>query len=181
MSIGDPFFGRPLEHLSEEEAHVVLERFLELGRDGVAHCENLIATNGVALDFGQRSLVELFIRVGEVLRFEFRPLPNDLPDWIREAPQHAKGVVEFDDASRVWILRVAFCLGEFFVRSYPQLRWAVGDRNFAEHVMPVIAGFKGRMELPPIVVTEGMFTRVLAHGRSWEQVTTMIKSWQGSV
>lgn len=180
MQDKDPFLGRPIHLLTQQEATLVLDRFLELGRDGLPVCAVVMREEDHTFDWSEQSLLQLFMTVAKRLHFEYRPLPNDVAQWVRDAPIHAKGLVEFDEQSRIWIMRVAYCLGEFFVRAYPALHWAVGARDFAEENMPVVAGFRGQTELPPLAVTEGMFSRVLAQGKAWDQVTTMIDAWRKS-
>ena len=180
MQNKDPFSGRPIHLLSREEAGLVLDRFLDLGREALPICKELVHKEGQSFDFSEKSLLILFKAVAKLLRFEYRPLPNDIPQWVRESSAHSKGLVEFDEPSRVWIMRVAYCLGEFFIRSYPALHWAVGAKDFADENMPVVAGFRAREELPPLSVTEGMFSRTVAQGKSWDQVTTMVDAWRKS-
>jgi hypothetical protein len=54
------------------------------------------------------------------------------------------------------VLRAAYFLGESFAKDYPELHWGRGNRETALQNMPVISGFKGNIEMPPIMVTENL-------------------------
>ena len=181
MNDTDPFAGRQLDALTQDEARAVLERFLELGRSSFSHVEALTSAEGFTLDFTLASAARLIRAAAKQIKFGFKPLSDDTPQWIRDSPIHREGEVVFDEASCVWILRVGYYLGESFVRTFPVLKWNVGHPDFAFCNMPVVAGFLHKKELPPLVVTENIYVRVLARGKGEDHFGSSIEHWRKSV
>lgn len=69
---------------------------------------------------------------------------------------------DFDEASKSIILAGAYYLGETFVRTFRQLRWATGNTEYLEGNMPVVTLFNHNIEMAPIMVVENMFSRVIS-------------------
>jgi hypothetical protein len=46
-----------------------------------------------------------------------------------------------------------------------------------EKHMPVVAGFRGDQELPPLVVVENMFARIVADGGPLERINSTLDVW----
>ena len=78
-----------------------------------------------------------------------------------EAAQDDPNLFDFDDPSKIMVLRIAYYMGECFVRNFPDLVWAVGDAYTALKNIPVVSGFRGEQEMPPMLVAENLFARVL--------------------
>ena len=72
-----------------------------------------------------------------------------------------KGLYSFDDFSKVLVLRASYYLGECFVRNYNNLSWNIGLTHTAVVNMPVITGFKKKIELAPILVCENLLRRLV--------------------
>jgi hypothetical protein len=59
--------------------------------------------------------------------------------------------------------------------------WAVGDPEYIEKNMPVVAGFRGGMELAPMMVCENSFAAILGDGEPESVVDVMVQSWINSM
>lgn len=108
-------------------------------------------------------------------RREPGPVPQDVPRWIRQA--HKAGITEFDDDSQALLLRAAYYLGECFAR-LPDLYWATGDPEYMEKHMPVVAGFRSDEELPPLVVVENLFARIVGDAHPSKEIDETIEVWK---
>jgi hypothetical protein len=81
------------------------------------------------------------------------------------------GLHDFDDPSKIIVLRFAYHMGECFVRNFPDLAWSVGEADTALRNKPVVSGFRGGQEMPPMLVAENLFRRVLS-GRAGENMSS---------
>jgi hypothetical protein len=91
-------------------------------------------------------------------------LPDaSLPTWITATESYQRGLFEFDEPSQSIVLRVAYYMGECFVRNFSCLVWSVGDAGSALQNMPVVTGFDHRIEMAPVLIANNLFRRVL-HG-----------------
>jgi hypothetical protein len=169
------------ENLTHEEAGAYLDRFLELGRRARPAFAAAAGRNGVRADGSLESIGELARWVaGTVMTILLEPDP-DLPDWIRESESYEANLFGFDEQSKTVLLRMAFYLGEAFVRAYPQLRWAVGQPDTAPQGQPVVTGFSSTLELPALLVTENIIARVIAGGEPDGGAEKAVAYWTASV
>lgn len=106
---------------------------------------------------------------------------SSLPAWIRECDSYLSGLEEFDEPSKVLVLRASYYLGESFVRYSDKLSWATGNLDTAEQNMPVITGFSDELEMAPMLVTENLFLRILADGAPYEDINRAIESWLSDI
>jgi hypothetical protein len=104
-----------------------------------------------------------------------------LPDWIRESESYEANLFDFDEQSKTVLLRMAFYLGEAFVRAYAQLRWAVGQPDTAPQGQPVVTGFSSTLELPALLVIENIIARVIAGGEPDGGAEKAVAYWTASV
>ena len=171
------FFGS----LSETDAKVFLENFLSVES---LEIKNLIETaqdEGVVADFSIESIAPMF-RWGISKIETIRKDPDkSLPEWIRTSSSYLDNHFSFSESSKLIILRLAYYLGETFIRSFPPLMWAVGNRETAEQNMPVITGFKYGIEMAPILVSENMIGRIVADSGKINDINLMIESWKKDV
>jgi hypothetical protein len=58
-----------------------------------------------------------------------------------------------------------------------ELRWALGHPDYLYRNMPVIAGFRDGDELPPLVVVENVFTRILVDRADRATIDATINVW----
>lgn len=162
--------------LTTGEARVYLDRFLEVEHQALEEMKPVAAGDGVNLDYSLASLADALKWMVKRVRIQRVPVPEDEPWWIRQA--HPDGLVEFDDESKTIILRAAYYLGECFAR-LPGLSWTTGDAEYLQKNMPVIAGFRGDDELPPLVVVNNMFARILGDGMPITEIDSTIEVWKG--
>ena len=116
-------------------------------------------------------------------QLETVPLPEDpaVPIWIRETDSYKSNLLDFADASKPIVLRLAYYLGECFVRGFPGCTWTVGDRKTAEKNMPVVAGFGHRIELAPMLVAENSLLRVLSGNGTPDVLDIAVQTWTSDV
>jgi len=79
------------------------------------------------------------------------------------------------------VLRIAYYMGECFVRNFPDLVWAVGDADTALKNIPVVSGFRGGQEMPPMLVAENLFARVLLDKAGENAFDVAVQTWVANV
>ena len=123
------------------------------------------------------SLLPVFRWVIDRLKTVPEKEDNSLPEWIRATESYKKGLYSFDGPSGVLILRFAYYLGESFIRCHTGLKWSMGNRSKMQRNMPVISGFKSKMELPVLVVSKKMFASAIENKHT-EGAATAITAWR---
>ena len=166
------------DSLNSEEAQALLNSFLESQRKALEEMTPVAARDGVVLDYSLSSLADALKWMIKLVRVHHAPVPAEEPWWIRQA--HPDGLIEFDDNSRTVILRAAYYLGECFAR-LPGMRWAIGNPEYLEKNMPIIAGFRHDEELGPLVVIRNVFARILGHGMPVAEIDSTIEVWKGFI
>jgi hypothetical protein len=162
------------DSLSVQQAMEFLDRFLQLGRQGVAKLQPSADAERLCLDYSLSSLPKVMKWMMRQVHFQWAPVPEEEPQWIRQV--HRDGLVEFDEDSKSTILRAAYYLGECFARLHG-MRWATGNPDYMEKNMPVVAGFENEQELSPLQVTENLFRRILARGAPDTHIDTAVQAW----
>lgn len=165
--------------MTTAEAREHLAGFLETERVVVKALEASARAVGIVMAYSLPSLspsLKWIIQGMQIVRVPVDP--NDA-SWVRE--YYKDGFVEFTDDSKLLLLRAAYYMGECFVRSSSTLRWDVGDPEFAEKNMPVIAGFLHRMQLAPMMVCENIASRILRGAGTEQAVDTMVEAWIGLI
>jgi hypothetical protein len=162
------------ESLTLEEAHAYFQRFLTVERQAVEEMKPAAAARGLELNYSMSSLADVLKWMMEGARAVRVPVPEDEPWWIRQA--HADGLIQFDEDTKTMILRAAYYIGECFAR-LPGLRWTTGDLEYMQQKMPVIAGFRNDQELPPLVVMDVVFARVIGRGLPATEADETIRVW----
>jgi hypothetical protein len=104
-----------------------------------------------------------------------------LPDWIRSSQPYRSGPFDFDDPSKDLVLRGGFYLGESFVRSFEHLSWDTGEPGFIQENMPVVKGFKDGDELPPLLIVNNLFHRVLVDSGKLSDIERAVNYWSSRV
>jgi hypothetical protein len=160
--------------MTQDEAHACLNGFLNSEKQALEELKSDALNDGVNLDYSLSSLADVLKWLMKRVRVHRIPVPADEPHWIRQA--HHKGLIEFDDNSRVIILRAAYYLGECFAR-LPRMRWTTGNAEYLQNNMPVVAGFRLNQELPPLVVIENVFARILGDGVPNTNIDSTIGVW----
>ena len=135
-----------------------------------------IEKEDIVVDYTTESFLPIFKWISEKLNTIPESEDESIPEWIRETESYKKGLYTFDAASKVLILRFSYYMGECFVRNYDSLSWSVGRRKTAVQNMPVVTGFKSKMELAPMLVCENMFGTAFEE-KSFERVQVAIHTW----
>jgi hypothetical protein len=165
------------ESLSASEARSFLEGFLE--RESAAVEETLAAARqqGLRTDYSLGSISPLMRWA--ISQLKTVPLPENpaLSVWIRETESYKSSLLDFDNASKLIVLRLAYYLGESFVRAFPGFTWSVGSHETAEKNMPVVAGFSSGIELAPMLVAENVLLRVLSGHGTQEAFDVAVQTW----
>ncbi len=165
------------ESLTVEEARIFLSRFLE--EEKVA-TEKLVAaakSAGLSADYNVESLVPLFWWVAGGLKTIPREPDLSLPDWIRNSTSYTENLFDFDNESKIVVLRSAYYLGETFIRSFQGLQWRIGNAETALQNMPVVHGFRHKLEMAPMLVAENLFGRILSGNGGLGDVQKMVSTW----
>lgn len=169
------------ENLSPDEAEQYKTRFLELGRAALPALVADARLAGVNADLSIESVAPVLEWMAGLASTVAREPDPSLPVWIRMSDNYEKNLFDFDERSKVLILRAAYYLGESFVRSQPRLTWAVGRVDTAPQGQPVVAGFAYSMELAVLLVTENLFARLVTDGPSVAGVAQAVETWASKV
>jgi hypothetical protein len=169
------------ENLTVQEAREYLDRFRALGNDVLPDLISAAEVDGVVADLSVASIEGV---VGWVARqavtFPLAPAPA-LPEWIRASDTYEANLFDFDEPSKVLILRLAFYLGESFARTYPQLSWGVGRKDTAPQGQPVITRFLHGMEMPVLLVAENLVARAASGESPAGDAARAVSVWESKV
>jgi hypothetical protein len=165
------------EKLAPTEAVEYLKAFLDVERQAVIEMISAAKEDGIEPDFSVGSIPTVCEWAINKMRTLPRQPDETLPSWITKCESYTRGLFDFDEPSRVLILRVAYYFGESFVRYSGALRWSTGNPATAEGNMPVIAGFKSSLELAPILITENLARRIRADGAGISTIELAVDSW----
>ena len=165
------------ESLSNEQARDHLEGFINTESLAFEAMRPAAVQANVVVDFSVASLPTFFrwmLGNIEIIRI---PVPDSEPDWIRDF--HKDGLIELTDESKYLLLRTAYYLGECFVRTNKGLSWGIGNLDSVEKNMPVVAGFRFKMEMAPMLICENVFSGILGDGKPDTVIETMLSRWVG--
>ncbi len=165
------------ESLTIVEAQDHLDGFINTEALAIEVIRPAAVSAGVVMDFSVASLPAFFRWILPNIEITRIPVPKTEPDWIREF--HKNGLVEFTEESKYLVLRTAYYLGECFVRTNKQLSWAIGNSDSIEKNMPVVTGFRFKMQMAPMMICENVLAGILGDGKSEAVIDTMISSWVG--
>jgi hypothetical protein len=164
------------QSMTRDEAREYLEAYLTCEREGLSRMEVEAAREGISFDFSMESVPLVLTWILKRVRLVPGVVDDKLPAWIRQTMEPEK-VVEFDEDSKLLVMRASYYLGEAFVRHSPCLSWDTGNPEFIECNMPVIRGFRNGIEMGPIMITENMFLSVLRDGASTESIQEAVAGW----
>lgn len=163
--------------MSMDEARGFLDAFLKTESATCKHVEVNFRDFTDAKEFSIGSISPILRNIIQSLStFPIDPDDN-LPEWIRDLPSYSKGLFEFDEHSKASMLFGAYYLGESFVRSVPTLSWKIGHPETALKNMPVVGGFRRRLEMGPILVVENVSNRILADGADESVIESTVAEW----
>lgn len=173
----EPFF----EKLSPKGAHVFLQRFLEVESLHIKETAKRCAADGVKMDFSLKSIPPFMRWICAKLKTIQKEPDPSVPKWLRSNEVYAKNLFDFDEASGILVMRAGYYLGESFVRSFRSLRWGTGDVRTADANMPVVAGFKHELEMPPIIVADNLLARLVVDPKTPRGAKKCVESWTNNV
>lgn len=165
------------ESLTNEDAGLYLVRFLEAEGKSVEQLIQDVREEGISANYSIAVLVPVLSAVYRRIKTVSREPDKSLPDWIRNSASYGANLFDFDDVSKVLILRGAYYMGETFVRSFRRLEWGLGDQDTAVKNMPVVRGFRQKLELAPMLVLENTFGRALSGRGSSSDIQEMVSYW----
>lgn len=158
------------EKMTPAEASDLLNEFLKAGK-------RYEGDLGLDSDYSLTSLPTVL----EVLTAKLSRTPTEadssVPEFIRKTEEYKAGLYEFTQEAKRIIIGTAFHFGECFVRSYPRLKWSVGNVEYASGNMPVVTGFENGKELPVLLVLETLFSRRIENPDAEGVFATAIEKW----
>jgi hypothetical protein len=163
------------ETMSTQEAREHLQGFLKTEGAAIESLRAGVEQSEAALDFSVVSLPSVLRWIMGKVRIVRVPIPATEPEWVRD--WHKDGLIDFDEESKYWILRAAYYMGECFVRNCPSLRWTIGDPEYIEKNMPVVAGFRSGKEMAPTMIVENLFSRILGDAAPATAIDTAVRAW----
>lgn len=169
-----------LDRMSAAEAEELLQEFLAEETRLVETTFEIVRGDGVSCDYSIESLPGFLKWVLKHLHTVPKQPDPSVPEWIRSTEAYQVGLYDFDADSENLLVRASYYLGESFVRSCPGLRWAVGNPEYAVKNMPVITGFLHEQELPPLMVLDNVFRRIIENPLRTNDIETMVASWCSS-
>lgn len=164
------------DSLSARGAHDYLQSFLHTEKAALEAMAPVAKRAGIRLDYSMVSLASVLKWLLGQLDVQRVAIPATEPKSVRDF--HQEGLVDFPEDSRRLILRAAYYLGESFVRARKSLSWTVGNPEFAEKNMPVVAGFRDGDEMAPIMVCKNVFSRILGGSAPDSDIDRMIETWR---
>lgn len=169
------------EKLSREKAEEYLKHFLAVESAKIGGTLAEARASGLTVDFSLESVAP-FLR-WMVPKLNVVPgVPDpELPEWIRTTPTYLQNLFEFDEPSKILVLRAAYYLGESFVRNGNGLRWATGNRETVEANMPVVTLFRFGIEMAPIMVAENLLRRVIAEPAKLGDIALAVDHWRANI
>ena len=169
------------ESLSPAEAEEFLNNFLNTERKAIGEMIDAARAEGVQADLTVTSVAQVLKWVLRKVRTIPRLPDEKVPSWIRETDSYSQSLFDFDEPSRILILRAAYYLGVCFVNYSERLRWSVGDAKTAHQNMPVVTGFSFHLELAPMMIVENLFSRIIRGAAGDEAIDVAIKHWLDKV
>jgi len=168
------------ENLSLRDADLFLNNFLEEESKGFNKIIPDLIKNGITVDYSYESIKPIIISEIKKIKTTKEKQDECLPSWITETESYRKGLYSFDETSKILILRISYYLGQCFVKNNKTLSWNIGNSATAEKNMPVIKGFKKKMELAPIMICENLFCRLI-EGTDSSTIDTVISTWRSFI
>lgn len=165
------------ETLTSVEAQTFLENYLKVEEQAANELLITAKNEEICADFTIPSVPVVLKWLLEKINTIPQQANGTLPKWIRECDSYIRGLIDFDEPSKILVLRASYYLGESFARSTEALTWTTGDRETAEQNMPVVTGFRHGIEMAPMLVVENLFLRILGHGAPYEDIDRAIEAW----
>jgi hypothetical protein len=169
------------ESMSKEEADNFLNGYLKLEKEAWSVVRDEAKKHGINADFSANSITPVFQWLMNQIGVIDCELDKSLPDWITQSSSYLRGLFEFDEHSKILIIRASYYLGAAFIDEFNQLSWTTGKIDTAVQNMPVVKGFEHELELSTIMVTENLFSRVAAGEADSSAIDIAVKYWRSQV
>ncbi len=167
--------------LSRDDAKNFLENFLEVEESAITEVVAAARANGMEMDFTLSSIPSVLCWMAKQVATVPQTPDLTLPTWIRQTASYARGLYDFDEPSKVIVLRASYYLGETFVRYYPTLAWTVGRRRTAVQSMPVVTGFSHKIEMAAMMVAENIFRDLIEGQGDSKMIEGVVAHWASMV
>lgn len=166
------------ESLTEEEAQLYLENYLRVEKEKTEQMFAMLNSDGIITDYSIESIIPVFEWILDKLTTVKIKLDDSIPDWVKNGKNSA---LDFDDKSKIYILRASYYLGECFVRHSHKLKWASGNRDNFEQNMPVVTGFKHGIEMATMMVAQNLIHRIMANRGNIKDIEMAINHWLSDI
>jgi hypothetical protein len=165
------------EGLTKVEAKEYLDEFLFFGKGrGIKILEQKLHFT-TDINYSVESISPIFKTLLTALKTVPQEPDLTLPEFIRNTESYKQNLFEFDEESKSVVMAGAYYLGESFVRNHEQLSWATGNTKFAQGNMPVVTGFKVKMELAVLLIAENMFGGIISGMCEENSIDVAIETW----
>ncbi len=165
--------------MTRDEAQDHLQGFLDTEGAAMETLHPAAEHAGILMDYSLGTLPSVLKWIGSALHVMRVPVADTEPDYIRE--YHKEGLIDFPEESKYLILRAAYYMGESFVRANEKLFWTIGDPEYIQKHMPVVAGFREDDEMAPMMVCKNVFSRVYGRGASDSNIDALVRTWVASM
>jgi hypothetical protein len=169
------------ESLTKKEAEVFLDNYLNVESKAAAEMIIEAERDGIKADFSIQSTSYVLKWILYRVKTVPQKMNSSLPEWIRGYDSYVSSIIDFDEPSKVLILRASYYLGESFIRYSDKLSWTTGNPDTAEQNMPVITGFVDQIEMAPMLVTENLLLRIVVDGAPDKDINRAIESWLSDI
>ena len=166
-----PFF----ESLTIQEAQEHLQYFLDTESAAAASMIPDAERLGLAMNFSLDTLPSILKWIVRDIQITRVPVPDTEPEWVRSF--HEKGLIEFTEQSKYLTPRAAYYLGECFVKADSKLHWTIGNQDYIQSNMPVVAGFRFGKEMATEMVCENLFRRIRGYDGPESDIDIMVEKW----
>lgn len=140
-----------LHELTREQAQEVLDAFLRAEAEAFVK----LKIDSIELDYSQQSLSRALRYITEQIRGDQLP----------------------EDRRNIWFARLGYYFGEALRRARPELRWGLGDPEYAFANHPVIIGFSSDEEAPVITICKNIIMAVAECISPDTRIENGVRNW----
>jgi hypothetical protein len=140
-----------LYELTPLQAGEVLDAFLRAEEEAF----NCLKIDSVDLDYSQQSVV-----------MALRYISEEIESGNIHKEQH-----------NMWFARLGYYFGEALRREKPELRWSLGDSEYAFANHPVISGFSNDEEAPVITICKNIIMAVAERISPHSRIENGVRNW----
>ncbi len=100
------------ESLSKQEAESFLNNYLSVESKAFLGMIGLIEKDNIIVDFSIQSIPIILKWIFDKIKTIPMQIDETLPKWLIECDSYSKGLFDFDEPSKVLILRASYYLGD---------------------------------------------------------------------